>query len=83
MEEDQDELQCWIACHGKPLQLGLLVETTELCEHTDFKGGKFMITSLSFSDGEVDIGINNNGRVDDYKTAYDGFRIHELRPVMN
>lgn len=75
------DLECWEVCYGKPLTLGLKVKTTDDCEYTDFRGGEFYITSITFDSGGVNIGINNNGDVDDFETQYDGFRINELTLV--
>lgn len=75
------ELECWEICYGKPLTLGLKVKTTDDCEHSDFTGGEYHITSLTFDSDGVNIGINNNGEPDDFETQYDGFRITELAPV--
>ncbi len=73
-----EQLECWERCHGEPLQLGVMVKTTDECEHTDFKNGVFMITSLSVDNDEINVGINDDGKPDDFSTGYDGFRINEL-----
>ena len=73
-----EELDTWENCHGEPLQLGLMVQTTDDCEHTDFKGGTFMVTSLSVDSDGVNIGINDDGNPNDFSTGYDCFRINEL-----
>lgn len=72
------ELQCWIDCYGTPLTLGLMVKTTDDCQYPDFKNGTFMITSICFDSEGVNIGINDDGKPDDFSTGYDGFRINEL-----
>ncbi|MBO9492192.1 hypothetical protein J7384_17660 [Endozoicomonas sp. G2_1] len=76
-----EQLECWERCHGEPLQLGIMVKTTEECDHDDFNNGIFMVTSLSFDGDEINIGINDDGQIDDFQTAYDGFRINEITLV--
>lgn len=76
-----DELECWLICYGQPLTLGLRVRTTPACQFPDFIGGEFMITSIFFDEEGVNIGINDDGQPDDFKTAYDEFRIHELELI--
>lgn len=74
-------LATWESTYGSPLQLGLRVKTTQECEHTDFRNGTYLITSLSFDDFGVNIGINEGDDPNDFKTAYDGFRINEITPA--
>jgi len=74
-------LATWESTYGKPLQLGIKVKTTQECEHTDFRNGTYLITSLSFDDLGVNIGINECGDPNDFKTAYDSFRINEITPA--
>lgn len=83
MKNMHDELICWLRCYGSPLTIGLMVVATEDCKHIDFvgHGQTFMVTSLCFDEDGVNIGLNDNGDKEDFETAYDGFRIDELRPV--
>ena len=78
---EQEQLKCWEDCHGEPLQIGLLVRTTSECEWKDFDNHTFMVTSIHIDNEGVNIGINDDGKHDDFKTGYDGFRIHELTPA--
>ncbi len=68
-------------CTCEPLQIGLMVKTTSKCEYPDFIGGEFMVTSLSFDENGLNIGINDDGNSNDFSTGYDCFRFDELRPA--
>lgn len=78
---EHPDLVAWREIHGTPMQIGLMVMTTDKCEYTDFRGGKFMVTSLSIDQKGLNIGINDDGKPDDFSTGYDEFRIDELQPV--
>ena len=41
-----EELECWAVCHGKALELGDRVRTSEHCEEHDLIGGEFMVKAL-------------------------------------
>ncbi|HHG3329145.1 TPA: hypothetical protein ACPVYZ_004311 [Vibrio parahaemolyticus] len=85
MAMEHGELNCWRICYDEPLTIGVMVEATDECKAPDFigHGQTFMITSLCFDSEGVNIGLNDDGKPDDFETAYDGFRIDELRPVKN
>lgn len=76
------ELQCWLDCYGEPLTLGAMVKVTEDCEKVDLVGKELMVTFIYFEDEEgVNIGVNADGRKDDFITAHMGFRITELELI--
>ncbi len=78
---DSCELKCWENCHGSPLTLGLKVKVMDESNYyADFQGGEFYITSIAFDSEGVTIGIND-GKPDDFQTAWEGFRINELTVV--
>lgn len=78
---EHEDLKAWKLMHGEPLEIGMMVKTTDECEFTDFVGGVFMVTSLSIDEAGLNIGINDDGKPDDFSTGYDSFRINELQPA--
>lgn len=78
--EHRDQ-KVWRSTYGNPIQLGLMVKTSDKCESPDFAGGKFMITGLSFDELGLNICINDDGVPNDFSAGYDGFRIDDLQPV--
>jgi len=78
---EHNEIKEWRLAHGEPLQIGLIVKTTEKYQWNEFVGGEFMVTSLSFDESGLNIGINDDGNPNDFSTGYDCFRVDELQPV--
>ncbi|MBH05036.1 MAG: hypothetical protein CMJ20_01810 [Phycisphaeraceae bacterium] len=75
----KDEVDTWLACHGVPLTLGLLVETTRECELKAARGIHLTITSLKMDRVGVRIGVSTGLGI---RTEYNEFRIDDLRPVV-
>ncbi|USD58947.1 hypothetical protein J4N45_10435 [Vibrio sp. SCSIO 43140] len=73
------EHENWTYDYGRPLTVGDKVKVTNKSKFSDLIGGEFYVTSLSYDDDGLKIGINDG--TDSSSTAYDGLRIDDLASV--